>query len=355
MNAAESPGGVSFATIPGVLTPVATTGSAGARDTTMPLSLFPTASPVSSGGRFTTSTTSTVPSQPTEPGPSPPAEASGAMNRTTIITLSTVLSVVFVLLAAVILFAFRFRQKRFPFRPRGSSPIDDDEIETWRGSGAPPEKGGAGAYAGPTTWTTVTAGQVPSGHARHVSNTSNRAVSSVIVYRNADPRTSRLSSEQTTRSLASVAGGGGGLGLSGYGRASADNDVTSPTLARAPNSRAGLTDEAVPGDPSFIATPKRAAARLSKLPPSSSRSRHSRTHSSRSSTSLRSIVHGGSELEFQLSPRGSSDFPSSVKTRSRIYSSSSVPPRLSFGDDFMGGGGLSPRPLLRDSAGRAPG
>ena len=272
------------------------------------------------------------------------------MNRNLIITLSTVLTVVFVLIAAAIFFALRYRQKRFPFRPRGSSPIDDDEIETWRGSAGPPEKG---VFAGPTTWTTVTAGVVPSGHARHVSNTSNKAASAVIVYRNAEPRSSRISSDHASRSIAST-GGGGPVGLSGYGRASSDNDVTSPTLARAPNARAGLTDETVPGDPSFITTPKRAAARLSKLPPNSSRSRHSRTHSSRSSTSIRSMIHGGSELELQVSPRESSDFASSGKTRSRIYSSSSVPPRLSLGDDFLVSA-LSPRPLLRDSVGRGPG
>jgi hypothetical protein len=64
----------------------------------------------------------------------------------------------------------------------------------------------------------------------------------------------------------------------------------------------------------------------------------------------------GSDME--LSPRTSNDYYNNNMHHghSRVYSSSSIPPRLSFGDDGVAGG-LSPRPLFRenDMIGRAIG
>lgn len=57
--------------------------------------------------------------------------------------------------------------------------------------------------------------------------------------------------------------------------------------------------------------------------------------------------YAGSDME--LSPRSSNDYYNSMHHgHSRVYSSSSVPPRLSFGEDGVVGG-LSPRPLFRDN------
>jgi hypothetical protein len=136
----------------------------------------------------------------------------------------------------------------------------------------------------------------------------------------------------------------------------------------APNARVGLTDESVPGDEPYLPGPKRQASRLSKMPRRGSH-QHMRTRSSRSS--LRSFgdypfhsYYGGSDLE--LSPRASHEqhppppfYGSSPQSEryghSRVYSTSSIPPRTSFGDDVVAGG-LSPRPLLRDhDIGRAIG
>jgi hypothetical protein len=171
---------------------------------------------------------------------------------------------------------------------------------------------------------------------------------------------------------------------------SLDKDLPqTPIQARAPNARAGLTDEAIPGDDPFLPSPKRHPSRLSKLPPthgsiSSPRGAHyghghghARARSSRSS--LRSFAEygwAGSDLELG-SPRASheqmrpnshshshSHHSSSHSQRafglgnghSRVYSSSSVPPTQPFGDEAVGVAGLSPRPLFReDNIGRAIG
>lgn len=129
-----------------------------------------------------------------------------------------------------------------------------------------------------------------------------------------------------------------------------------PVQARAPNSRSGLTDETVPGADPFISSPRRQTSRLSKVPPlTSPRSAHTRTRSSRSSTSMRSTAdsfgYAGSEMELQLSPRGSQDqtFGSS-RGHSRIYSSSSIPPQVPRGNDGLVGA-LSPRPTFCESGG----
>jgi hypothetical protein len=62
----------------------------------------------------------------------------------------------------------------------------------------------------------------------------------------------------------------------------------------------------------------------------------------------------GSEME--LSPRGSHEcLNAHHRNNSRVYLSSSIPPRLSLGDDVHTAG-LSPRPLFRDNEiGRAIG
>lgn len=134
-----------------------------------------------------------------------------------------------------------------------------------------------------------------------------------------------------------------------------------PVLARAPNSRPGLTDEAVEGDEAFISNHRRQTSRLSK--------KHSR---SRSSMSYQWAGTPPSQRSSECLPRTSQTWerrtdwsaitPTSApapvhtygrscqergweKKHSRIYSDSSIPPQSSFDEDLLGG--LSPRPLLR--------
>ena len=287
-----------------------------------------------------------------------PAGDSGS-NRTLIIALSTVLSVVgLLLILGGILLCWCYRRRRIPFFQRGMSPIDDEEIETWK-LGRPSEKDEERPdYGEPSSWgaaaaaaTTAGTSNLTTNHRRQSSSVSRRPPASVIVYRNPYPELPRRSEEFSPRSFASTS-----VGLTRFGRPSMDKDlpmVPAQAQARAPNSRAGLTDESVPGDPSYLASPKRHPSRLSKLPPTSPRS-HNRTRSSRSSASMRSFIYASSDMEVQFSPRGSSDFNTSSYNNSRIYSTSSVPPRLSFGDDGIISG-LSPRPLFRDDIGRAIG
>ncbi|KAK0630065.1 hypothetical protein B0T17DRAFT_527425, partial [Bombardia bombarda] len=265
-----------------------------------------------------------------------------------------------------------------PLFARGISPIDDDEIATWKMPRT--EKASMGMPSGETysrseaastpiaaVATTTTAAAAAAGardgavtlptHVKHTSTSSIKKPPSVIVYSNAHGQ-GRSSDDGSPRSFAHAAYAGG------YGRTSLDRTLPqTPIQARAPNARPGLTDETVPGDDPFLPSPKRRPSRLSKLPPGFSshrRAHHARARSSRSST--RSFGdygygygYGGSGgSDVGLSPRHSHDYITSShhdnSQHSRVYSSSSIPPRLSFGDEAL----ISPRPLFReDEIGRA--
>jgi hypothetical protein len=248
-------------------------------------------------------------------------------NRTLIITLSTVLSVVGLLVIGIAVWCCcRGRQSRLPFLARGITPIDDEEIESWKAN-RPNEK-------------------APGALDRFTSAGTVRKPPSVIVYQNRD--NTRQSGEHSPKSF-----------VGGY-KQSLEMPQT-PALARAPNARPGLTDETVEGDQAFIPSRRRHPSRLSKLPPTTPR--HARTRSSRSSISVGSWrdqwYHHHTDVE--LSPRTSNEYyyprtsQSYDRRHHRVYSSSSNPPRLSLDDDFFVGG-LSPRPLIRQSdIGRAIG
>lgn len=343
---------------------------------------------------------------------SPSAATAGAAsgttasdNRTLIITLTSVLTglgLIF-LIGAIYIYCRYRRNRRLRLFDRGITPIDDDEIETWKMPRGSEKDGVRPSFEKTNSWTggdKYTARPGSANHNKKLSTGSATKIpASVIVYEgpalppaafspSGIPRTSSDSYYQNTRARSYTAGSAGRTSF-GQGRPSLDRGLPqTPTQARAPNSRVGLTDATVPGDPSFLPAVKRTHSRLSKLPPSIGSLRsgggpgqgglhHTRNHSSRSSNvSLRSFIYTGSgselELQLQLSPRESSDwyvantgnsFPTTTTTtqagsstsgnRSRVYSSSSVPPRLSFGDDIVGG--LSPRPLFRTDIGRAIG
>lgn len=304
-------------------------------------------------------------------------------NRTLIITLSTVLSTVALLLIlAVVLLCRRRRRGRFSFLQRGVSPIDDDEIATWkvpRGEKDLSSGDGLGVgevvEAGPTGSTTAagamstpgaigtkrggtdsdgsrgTSSEVNNGHrGKQASTSSIKKPPSVIVYSNAHGKGGYRHStdDGSPRSCASFDAGP----TPPFSRKmSLDKALPqTPIQAKAPNARVGLTDESVPGDDPFIASPRRQPSRLSKLPPGyppSQRRTHVRARSSRSSfRSYNEYAYGGSEHD--PSQRHSHDnIPRTAHWR-RVYSSSSIPPRLSFSDDSMLGENLSPRPLLAE-------
>lgn len=288
-------------------------------------------------------------------------------NRTLVITLSTVFSAVgLALIAGAILLCRRRRRSRLPFLSRGISPIDDDEIERWKS----PRYEKARYQGGDTDAEAEAAFDKETGapsHAKHPSTSSVKKPPSVIVYSRAhDAQGARYSTDaESRRSFAQ--------NHPAYsGKTSFDKALPqTPIQARAPNARAGLTDESVPGDEPFIPNLKRNPSRLSKLPPNSAmgrRAHHARARSSRSST--RSFggdyyYYGngqnsrtGSDLELSP-PRHSHDHVRHSHSQShhhsrsfggsragggshsRVYSSSSIPPRLSFGDEVLFGG-LSP-------------
>ncbi|KAK4128186.1 hypothetical protein N657DRAFT_629340 [Parathielavia appendiculata] len=347
---------------------------------------------LSSGDRQTSSETrltDTMPtaiitssgSQPTGTVPEPSSndsESGTGSNRTLIITLSTVFSAVgLALIAGVVLLCYRKRRGRLPLLPRGVSPIDDDEIERWKS----PRDEKARFQVGDTDMEAEAAFHKKTGrpsHAKHFSTSSVKKPPSVIVYsrshesqavRHSTDAESRRSFVQNHPAYSS--------------KTSFDKTLPqTPIQARAPNARAGLTDESLPGDEPFIMSPKRTPSRLSKHPPNSSsgrRANHARARSSRSSTRSFGEYYyyssdggggavggggttsaAGSELELsarhsshdqpgihsgsrQHSPRNYGGAPTgSGSSHSRVYSSSSIPPRLSFGDDGVLFGGLSP-------------
>lgn len=330
---------------------------------------FPSSSTVDRQPSSEAPVTDTMPTDTTaSTGPQPTVETSTSShngdsgigsNTTLVITLSTVLSVVGLALIAGALLCWRRRQRRLPFLPRVISPIDDDEIERWKS----PRDEKARFQGGDTDVEADAAldkeTSAPS-HAKHPSTSSVKKPPSVIVYNRAYDGQGPARHSTDAESRSSFA-----LNHPAYsGKTSFDKALPqTPIQARAPNARAGLTDESVPGDEPFIYCPKRTTSRLSKIPPSSAsrRARHARARSSRSST--RSFGEysyygsgggsGGSDLE--LSPRYSHDqlrhsqsqshhsrnYSAPRNSHSRVYSSSSIPPRLSFGDDVLLAG-LSP-------------
>ncbi|KAH6650023.1 hypothetical protein F5144DRAFT_555069 [Chaetomium tenue] len=305
--------------------------------------------------------------------PSNEGDSGIGSHRTLVISLSTILSAVGLALILGGIFIWRRRrQRRLPFLSRGVSPIDDDEIERWKS----PRDEKAPFPAGDTDVEADAAFNKETGapsHAKHPSTSSVKKPPSVIVYnRPHDAQGTRQSTDaESRRSFAQ--------NHPAYsGKTSFDKALPqTPIQARAPNARAGLTDESVPGDEPFIFSPKRIPSRrLSKVPPNSGRrAQHARARSSRSSTrsfgeyyyASGGASRTGSDLE--LSPRYSHDHAQHHSrehsrshsgprgSHSRVYSSSSIPPRLSFGDEVLFGG-LSPaRPRFPGEAeiGRAIG
>jgi hypothetical protein len=210
----------------------------------------------SSASRATAAATSTLATSSASLGnPSQPMSSSSATssyitqsshNRNLVIILSSVLGFLGLLLVAgLAVLVFRYRRGQTPFGHRGASPIDDEEIASWRRSEQ--EK----RLPSPLSEHRAAIREVPELPLAHHSGWT----------------------WATTASSGSI------------------HTIPSPFpdspqyIATAPNARAGLTDETVPGEDPFITPPKRHNSRLSKLPPS-----HSRNRSGRSSISAKSML-----------------------------------------------------------------
>lgn len=191
-------------------------------------------------GRATTSSSiyTLTPSSP------PISQASAPMStphRDLTIILSVVLGAVGLLVIALaILLTCRRRRGKGPFGSRGASPINDEEIQSWRNTGHEPKHGHSSSDPRSIITRDVSIDSIALGHPPHWPPYTPHAN---MIHPNLPPS----------------------------------------SLGRAPNARAGLTDETIPGDAPFVPAPKRQNSRLSKPPPG-----HVRTKSRRSSTSAKS-------------------------------------------------------------------
>lgn len=284
--------------------------------------------------------------------------------QTLIIVLATVVLVI--LIGAVGCFLYRRsrqRRRHFLFLKRGITPIDDEEIESWKTAKSAKSTEKMSVIESSLTHDGHELEQQRQQHQQHqqqsqhaqqpeqlqhlgqksTSFSSIRKPPSVIIYQhpqNAQYPHPRVSDELSPRSL--------------YHKRSIDMPPAA-ALARAPNSRPGLTDDMIQGDDAFISPMKRQPSRLAKTPPSSSR--HGRTRSSRSSTVSafypQDPWHGHYPHSFHGIRKSSDYIPRAnrsldIRRHHQRMHSMTDPSRMSF-DDEVFFGGLSPRPLIRKS------
>ncbi|KJZ76646.1 hypothetical protein HIM_03982 [Hirsutella minnesotensis 3608] len=244
---------------------------------------------------------------------------------------------------------WRLLRRKSRLFKRGITPIDDEEIESWKIDRSSPEK--ALSFVEPPTspWHDSHLSSQRSSHRHTSSITSTRKPASIIIYQSSQP-VSRGSEDMSPSSPHGI------------------EVPSTPVLARAPNARPGLTDEAIQGDDPFISYAtytKRQPCRLAKPPPRASQ--HSGNKGSRATVPGTSGSHDswfGQQSDYQRLPRRSADqfFPGSPAYRSEyqdMYSTRSTPmptPRRSSFEEDIRLGGLSPRPLVRKAEiGRAIG
>lgn len=170
---------------------------------------------------------SPIPTASTEQSPSASAHptADDSERRQLIIILAASLGPAGALLIGVLVYLIiRYRRRQSPLRKhRGATPIDDDEIDSWRRAG--------------------------------------RSAKITVPPPTLQPQTPMVGDMQLkgpawtwTASSTSI-------------RTMTPTSSDSPVLAHAPNARIGLTNEAVPGADAFIAPAKRQSSRLSRSPP----------------------------------------------------------------------------------------
>ena len=259
-------------------------------------------------------------------------------NRTLVITLSTVLSAVALFLIIATVFAcFRVKHGRLPFVIRGITPIDDEEIESWKRRDED-EKFTASPARQPSTAASSPRSlkKSPSVIVYHTQTHPGGPDDSAGSIYNSRQSHSHSHSHSRPRSLSHSLSFSHAQHAHSLSAASGKRSLDMPppaVLARAPNSRPGLTDETVEGDDAFIPTHRRQPSRLSK--------RHAR---SRSRASLQWAGPASPRMSVDdAPPRTPCSFERSwdpaAETRgrhghARIYSDSSVPPRSSFDAEF---------------------
>jgi hypothetical protein len=213
-----------------------------------------------------------------------------------IIILSVILGVLaLVLIGTAICLFCRYRHGKAPYR--GATPINEEEIQSWRGT--------------------------------------------TVEQKRQYPVIKPPSHVHTPRGVS--------IESPGWTPTSTRSNNPPPSfVAKAPNSRVGLTDEVVPGADPFVQTHKRQSSRLSKAPPG-----HSRTKSRRSSTSGKSSRSIGRRQTW-YDPDDESTEKETGRTRDLDNCES---PGASICDG-LSAGGLSPRPKpksweKKDEIGRA--
>ena len=289
------------------------------------------------------------------------------------IILATVIPFVFVLVLVLVLWRCA-RKRSYELFSRGITPVADEEIESWKNDRSIddsekepiPEPLVRGHTRGPSSNNNSHDSNVirkPEAtiplkkyhqHQKQQSSTSSiTKPPSVIVYQNA-PALVSSASEEMPRS----AGGKYSMEL-----------PQTPVLARAPNARPGLTDDAVQGDEPFVPPLKRQPSRLSKNHPTTQtptqppqHQRHKSAYGAVGGSGGRGDRWYGSQSQSQsqdyMSRKSADNIPrrgtASGRGHERIYSATANPPRMSLDDTSPGG--LSPRPLLHKSEiGRAIG
>lgn len=275
--------------------------------------------------------------------------ADNISNQSLTIILATTIPSVILIAVAVAFCCYRARRRRARLFNRGITPIDDEEIASWKVDRRASEKRSISNL--PRDNYT----RRPETYRAHRPSNSGGSIQkppSVIIYQSHSQYNARLSEDNSM--------------MPSTPRNHSMEQPQTPVLARAPNSRPGLTDDAVQGDDAFVSLPKRQPSRLAKtapttplmLAPSVSAAKHGRSKSTRATMSPRDPWYGQS-IEYEL-PRRSADTCHPILTAFHQASDSthttrSTPARESFGDEIFLGG-LSPRPLVHKSEiGRAIG
>ncbi|RDL41929.1 uncharacterized protein BP5553_01908 [Venustampulla echinocandica] len=273
-------------------------------------SFLPAINPNNAVGSSSSSTPLGISSLPSPSAVSANSETGHISHKTLVIILSTVIGSVGIILVITALWLIhRYRRGKSPFSHRGASPIDDEEIASWR---APPEE---------PKLPILQPGRQQAGQD---VDTIGLAHSPDWMWPSAPPAV------RPRPSISTII-------------------PNTPCTARAPNSRAGLTDEAIPGADPFIPPMKRQSSRLSKTPPG-----HARTKSRRSSMSGKSIwsYNGTTIGNVESKPRERTHIwydpeNDNIGRELKDLDHASSSPGTSIFDGLAVAGGLSPRPASR--------
>ncbi|KAG6000958.1 hypothetical protein E4U21_004854 [Claviceps maximensis] len=246
-----------------------------------------------------------------------------------VIILTTIIpSAVFIAMTSIL--CYQARRRRARLFERSITPIEDEEILSWKMD----RKGSDKSSKNDDMHDQQTSIDRHHDHRASTSIGSIQKPASVIIYQDVSHYYNLSSFEDGTTMP--------------FPTLSEDSmDLTSvPVLARAPNSRPGLTDAAVQGEDAFVPKPKRHTSRLTKSPPSPL---HCRSRSTRATVSCGSPLRG-QPVDHQLLPRRSVDtFFSATRAAREGVDSLFASARRGSLDEEIFFGGLSPRPLVHRS------